>query len=305
MYDRLNKVVLMDSFVESAISHLSNTTVVWGNEYIRIIGLVWLVESDLQSLFGLHVHSCTHWDIGWDPATPPPPHLGSHTMAQLVSQDRRHLFVTRITDPYSFDTDPDPAFQAEYRSGSGSNPDAGFWWPKIDKKNIQHFKTWNILIFSTFVGHICPPGSRSVFGIRIHWPDWIRIQYGSGSAILVLPPASLELYARGVASYPLRQEWLGKRTHTGVDNHPPIRRGEGKPCERGGGGETGGNLTRRILKKKKPNRKHWLKEIRNQIKCQILPFLSFQSLVRHTLKETLLLPLYCIPTLFRIKFWLA
>jgi hypothetical protein len=23
-------------------------------------------------------------------------------------------------------------------------------------------------------------------------------------------------------------------THTGVDNHPPIRRGEGKPCERGG-----------------------------------------------------------------------
>ncbi len=38
MYDRLNKVVLMDSFVESAISQLSNTTVVWGNEYLRIIG---------------------------------------------------------------------------------------------------------------------------------------------------------------------------------------------------------------------------------------------------------------------------
>ncbi len=29
-----------------------------------------------------------------DPATPPPPHLGSYTWALLVSQDRRHLFVT-------------------------------------------------------------------------------------------------------------------------------------------------------------------------------------------------------------------
>ncbi len=30
--------------------------------------------------------------------------------------------------------------------------------------------------FSTFVGHFCPPGSGSRFRIRIHWPDWIRIQ---------------------------------------------------------------------------------------------------------------------------------
>ncbi len=28
------------------------------------------MELHLQSLFGLHVHSCTYW---WDPATPPPP----------------------------------------------------------------------------------------------------------------------------------------------------------------------------------------------------------------------------------------
>ncbi len=41
------------------------------------------------------------------------------------------------------------------------------------------FKTWNFFIFSTFVGHFCPPGSRSGFRIRIHWPDWIRIQSGS------------------------------------------------------------------------------------------------------------------------------
>jgi hypothetical protein len=34
-----------------------------------------------------------------------------------------------VSDPYSFDTDPDPdpdpAFLAEYRAGSGSNPDPG------------------------------------------------------------------------------------------------------------------------------------------------------------------------------------
>jgi hypothetical protein len=31
-----------------------------------------------------------------------------------------------VSDPYSFDTDPDPAFYAEYRSGSGSNLGPGF-----------------------------------------------------------------------------------------------------------------------------------------------------------------------------------
>ncbi len=34
------------------------------------------MELDLQSLFGLHVHS---W-IGRDPAIPPPPHLGSNIL---------------------------------------------------------------------------------------------------------------------------------------------------------------------------------------------------------------------------------
>ncbi len=39
-------------------------------------------------------------------------------------------------------------------------------------------KTWNFLMFSTFVGHFCHPGSGSGFRkrIQIHWPDWIRIQ---------------------------------------------------------------------------------------------------------------------------------
>jgi hypothetical protein len=54
------------------------------------------MELDLQSFFGLHVHSLyTHCG---DPATPSPPHLGLYTRALLVSQDRRHLFVTPCID---------------------------------------------------------------------------------------------------------------------------------------------------------------------------------------------------------------
>ncbi len=49
------------------------------------------IELDLQSIFGL---LCTAVLIGWDPAIPPlPPHL-AHWLTLLVSQDRRHLYVT-------------------------------------------------------------------------------------------------------------------------------------------------------------------------------------------------------------------
>ncbi len=67
------------------------------------------MELDLQSIFGLHVHSCTHLlrlpnppNPIWaqcaqlhslaEPPQSPPPHLGSYTRALLVSQERRHLF---------------------------------------------------------------------------------------------------------------------------------------------------------------------------------------------------------------------
>ncbi len=54
------------------------------------------MELDLQSLFGLHVYSCTHCLRPRN--SPPPPHpplLGSYTRsALLASQDRRRLFVT-------------------------------------------------------------------------------------------------------------------------------------------------------------------------------------------------------------------
>ena len=51
------------------------------------------MKLDLQSLFGLHVCSCTHWLRPRNPRPPPlPPHLGSYTKALLVSQGRRHIF---------------------------------------------------------------------------------------------------------------------------------------------------------------------------------------------------------------------
>ncbi len=64
------------------------------------------------------------------------------------------------------------------------------WRPSMrslqpSKENILQFKTWNFLTFYIFVGYFCPP--RSGYGfripIRIHWPDWIRIQSGSETLI--------------------------------------------------------------------------------------------------------------------------
>ncbi len=55
------------------------------------------IELDIQSLFGLPVHSYVL--IGWDPATLPlPPHLGSYTRALLVSQERERE-TTSICGP--------------------------------------------------------------------------------------------------------------------------------------------------------------------------------------------------------------
>ncbi len=80
----------------------------------------------------------------------------------------------------------------------GLHKESPSYWRRLQlsKEAIQHFKTWNFLIFSTFMGHFCPPGSGSGFRIliRIHWPDWIWIQSGSGSATLqCLSPYVMEL----------------------------------------------------------------------------------------------------------------
>jgi hypothetical protein len=66
------KVPVLDSFI-SAFNHRFN------------------MELDLQSLFGLHLYL---YSLAESPQLPLPPHLGSYTRALLVSQDRRHLFVT-------------------------------------------------------------------------------------------------------------------------------------------------------------------------------------------------------------------
>ncbi len=41
-----------------------------------------------------------------------------------------------VSDPVSVSSDPDPAFQAEYYSGS----DPRFWWPKIEKNLIFFYR---------------------------------------------------------------------------------------------------------------------------------------------------------------------
>ncbi len=62
--------------------------------------------------------------------------------------------------------------------------------PSVLKRGHPTLQNMNFYkLLSTFVGHFCPPGSGSGFRIRIHRPDWIRIQsgsgYGSGSTTLL------------------------------------------------------------------------------------------------------------------------
>ncbi len=54
-------------------------------------------------------------------------------------------------------------------------------------------------LFSTFVGHFCPPesGFRKQIRIRIQWPDWIRIQFGSGPQPWVQQSIRLKIYLIG------------------------------------------------------------------------------------------------------------
>jgi hypothetical protein len=50
--------------------------------------------------------------------------------------------ICSVSDPYSFDTDPDPAFEAEYRFGSGSRVLITKKWEKnLQLKKIKFFWT--------------------------------------------------------------------------------------------------------------------------------------------------------------------
>ncbi len=62
--------------------------------------------------------------------------------------------------------------------------------PSALKRGHPTLQNMNFYTFiSTSVGHFWPPGSGSGsrIRIRIHWPDWIRIQFGSGSETLNWP----------------------------------------------------------------------------------------------------------------------
>jgi hypothetical protein len=66
-----------------------------------IIDNRWSTKLDLQSLLGsmCTMHSYIHWLTPNHRPPPKHPHLGSYTRALFVSQDRRHLFVTRCHRP--------------------------------------------------------------------------------------------------------------------------------------------------------------------------------------------------------------
>ncbi len=97
--------------------------------------------------------------------------------------------MLRVRSGFNADPDTDPAFFVNADPDTDLDPE--FWWPKYSwkkiliffyiknsnlgrpsyrrslhpsKENIQHFKTW---IFFTFVVQFGPPGSGSVFPMRI------------------------------------------------------------------------------------------------------------------------------------------
>ncbi len=62
---------------------------------------------------------------------------------------------------------------------------------KLSKEDIQHFKTWNffnLCLLLWVIVALLDPDSEYRVRIRIHWPNWIWIQYGSGTNTLVAEP---------------------------------------------------------------------------------------------------------------------
>ncbi len=146
-------------------------------------------------------------------------------------------------------------------SESGSGYRSGVWWPKIEKKyswnfsflflikncnllspslhkwrpryrrSFQPFKTWNFLIFFYSCGSFLP----SWIWIRIHWPDWIRIQSGSETLILTFggtmsrrdrPVGGGQRQRdRGLPAHqPARQEYSQECARHSVPRPPPLPR---------------------------------------------------------------------------------
>ncbi len=105
------------------------------------------MELDLQSLFGLHVHSCTHWLRSSRPP-PFPPHLGSYTRALLVSQDRLLWSPGfHYTSMLHFDFFPVPAGTVLARSFRVINPEPNTCIFKGTKEQCMQDKNAATLLF--------------------------------------------------------------------------------------------------------------------------------------------------------------
>ncbi len=93
---------------------------------------------------------------------------------------------------------------------------------QLSKENIHHFKTWNFLIYSYFCGSFLPSWIRIRF--RIHWPDWILIRFGSGSATLLkrkTDPLLTPWAAGGLTS--CRRGWAPCWPRAQAARHPAFR----------------------------------------------------------------------------------
>jgi hypothetical protein len=88
------------------------------------------MELDLQSYLG----SCVKlYSLAETPQLPPPPHLGSNTRALLVSQDRRHLFITPCSRPLPF-------------------PSTAGLWTYINKDDVNTFSSiWIICLMASAI----------------------------------------------------------------------------------------------------------------------------------------------------------
>ena len=97
------------------------------------------MEVDLQSLFGLHVTWCAQlYSLAETPQLPPSPHLDSYTRALLVSQDRRHLFVTPWYQYYRQRINQLVAFCNSYIS-LFQDPELTFLWPFLLSSELLYF----------------------------------------------------------------------------------------------------------------------------------------------------------------------
>jgi hypothetical protein len=128
------------------------------------------MKLDLQSLFGLHVHSYTLW------MRPPPPRhpplKGSYTRALLVSQDRRHLFVTPCSLLSVEQVHVPLAVVSRNQPGPGKSSYGIRWRRKVILPNLQRgFDEARCLKSSS--------GDRRFrLAVSRNWPDPGKSSYG-------------------------------------------------------------------------------------------------------------------------------